>query len=102
MTWSRETKNALEAWLAPETSHIDDTRFYDFISYVWIDVQSIWNEALARENMIRKAKELHPNWQSDMIEGFINDRLSEGSLILDFLSNAKGKGLLNQFIEKSI
>ena len=97
MTWSRETENALEAWLAPETAHkshsLDDARFYDFISYVWIDVQSIWDEELAREKMNRKAKELHPNWQPDMIENFINDRLSEGSLILDFLSNAKEKGL---------
>jgi hypothetical protein len=87
--------------LTPDTAHtkhpIDDARFYDFIAQVWIDEEKIWDEALARDNMKRIAQELHPSWDTDMIEEFINNRISVGSTILDFLSNAKEKELLIQF-----
>jgi hypothetical protein len=44
--------------------------------------------------MKQKSKQLHPQWQSDMIDSFIEKRRCEGTLILDFLSSAKEKGLL--------
>jgi hypothetical protein len=98
MTWSQKTEEALQAWLAPDTAHErnphDDARFYDFILNVWIDEQGIWDEALARQKLKQKAQQLHPQWQSNMIDSFIDERRSEGTLILDFLSNAKEKGLL--------
>ena len=98
MTWSLKTEEALQAWLAPDTAHEgnphDDSRFYEFIFYVWLDEQGIWDEALARQKMKQKAQQLHPQWQSNMIDSFIEERRSEGTLILDFLSNAKEKGLL--------
>lgn len=98
MTWSQETEEALQAWLAADTAHDrnphDDSRFYDFIFNVWISEQRIWDEALARQKMKQKAQQLHPQWQSNMIESFIEERRSEGTLILDFLSNAKKKGVL--------
>lgn len=98
MFWSKKTEEALEAWLAPDTAYDgnphDDSRFYEFIFYVWLDVQGIWDEALARQRMKQKSKQLHPQWQSDMIDSFIEKRRSEGTLILDFLSSAKEKGLL--------
>ena len=100
MTWSPKTEEALRAWLAPDTAHDrnphDDSRFYEFIFYVWIDEQGIWDEALARQKMKQKAQQLHPEWPSDMIDSFIEERRSEGTLILDFLSNAKEKGLMRK------
>jgi hypothetical protein len=101
MTWSIRTDEALREWLSPETAHahheIDDARFYDFIACVWIDEQRIWDEGVARDNMKQIAILLHPSWPPDTIENFINDRLSEGTTILDFLLNAKKKGLLTGF-----
>ncbi|MBW2165938.1 MAG: hypothetical protein JRG74_07525 [Deltaproteobacteria bacterium] len=97
MTWSQETEEALQAWLAPDTAHDinphDNSRFYDFIFNVWIDEQGIWDEALAKQKMKQKAAQLHPVWSPQMIAEFIDERRSEGTLILDFLSNAKEKGL---------
>ena len=98
MVWSHETERALEAWLAPDTAYDgnphDAARFYEFIFRVWLDVRGIWDEALARQKMKERAKQLHPQLQSNMIDSFIDRRRSEGTLILDFLSNAKEKGLL--------
>lgn len=100
MTWSQKTEEVLMAWLAPGTAHErnphDDSRFYEFIFYVWIDEQGIWDEALASQKMKQKAQQLHPEWPSDMIDSFIEEQRSEGTLILDFLSNAKKKGLMRK------
>ena len=100
MTWSQKTEEALQSWLAPDTAHgrnpHDYARFYDFILNVWIDEQSKWDEALARQKMKQKAQQLHPEWPSDMIDSFIEERRSEGTLILDFLLNAKEKELLSK------
>lgn len=100
MAWSQKTQEALKAWLAPDTAHEssphDNSRFYEFIFYVWMDEQGIWDEALARQEMKQKAQQLHPEWPSDMIGSFIEERRSEGTLILDFLSSAKEKELLSR------
>jgi hypothetical protein len=106
MTWSRESENALKTWLTPDTADsgnpFDEERFYDFISHVWIDMQNMWDESLARDKIKREVEQLHPDWHSDTIEELINNHLSKGTLILYFLSNAKKKGLLTRFIQKSI
>ena len=98
MPWSQKTEEALQSWLAPDTAHDrtphDDSRFHDFVFNVWIDEQGIWDEALARQKMKQKAHQLHPQWQSNMIDSFIEKRKSEGTLILDFLSDVRQKGLL--------
>jgi hypothetical protein len=100
MVWSNKTDEALREWLSPETAHTnhpnDDARFYDFITNVWMDESKIWDESLSRDIMKRIAQELHPSWPIETIENFINERISEGTTILDFLSNAKEKGLLSQ------
>lgn len=102
MNWSKETEKALQTWLVTNTAYtshpFDDARFYDFILLVWIDVQGIWDEPMARQKMKQKAAGLHPDWSAQMIEKFIDERLSEGTLILDFLSNAKEKGLLTKLV----
>jgi hypothetical protein len=101
MAWSKRTNEALKAWLSPITAHtnhpIDDARFYDFIAFVWIDEKRIWDEGLALDNLKRIAQELHPSWPLETIEELVHDRLSEGSKILAFLSNAREKELLSQF-----
>lgn len=102
MNWSEEIEKALQTWLAPDTTHtshpLDDARFYDFILQVWIDVQGIWDESMARQKIKQKAAQLHPDWSLQMIDEFIDKRRSEGTLILDFLSNAKEKGMLTKLV----
>jgi len=102
MNWSEEIEKALQTWLAPDTAHtshpLDDTRFYDFILQVWIDVQGIWDESMARQKIKQKAAQLHPDWSLQMIDEFIDKRRSEGTLILDFLSNVKEKGMLTKLV----
>ena len=98
MSWSKKTEEALQKWLAPDTAYDgnphDDTRFYEFVFYVWLDVCGIWDEALARQKMRQKAMELHPQWHPDTIDSLVERRISEGTLILDFLLNTKAKGLI--------
>lgn len=98
MAWSEKTQEALKAWLAPSTAHEgnsdDDSRFYEFIFDVWIDESRIWDERLASQRMKKEAKLQHDDWQSSMIDSFIEKRRSQGSLILDFLNSVKKKGLM--------
>lgn len=102
MNWSKETTDALHAWLAPSTSRkhhpIDDARYFLFIGHVWRDYHSLWDEGVARDRIKHKAKELHPEWDVDFLEEFVEERRSKGTEILDFLCVLKDKGKLNELI----
>jgi hypothetical protein len=106
MTWSIESEKALKAWLAPDTANsgnpFDEKRFYDFIAYVWIDLQDVWDESLARDKIKLKVKQLHSDWYPDSINDLLDNYLSKGTLILDFMSNAKKEELLTKFSTKDI
>lgn len=91
MSWSNETQQKLRDWLGAETSYkfhpIDDERFYEFIASVWREKRGIWDESQALEAMLREAKRLHSEWGEDLIQTFVEERLSQGTLILDFLTS---------------
>lgn len=96
MSWNANTMNALERWLGPSTAYkehpLDDARFYSFVAQVWCERQGLWDESLAREEMAKAAKRLHPEWSLDLISGFVEKRHEQGTLILDFLSSLREHG----------
>jgi len=81
---------ALNDWLSPETWYkehpIDDGRFFVFVASVWSDVHRIWDEAAAREIIASHARDLHPGFD-ELSTKVAEKRVSQGTLILDFLSN---------------
>jgi len=101
MIWDKETMEALHNWLAPDTSYKDhpaeDDRFYLFIGYVWRKYHGLWDEQIAREIITHKAKELH-QWEPDLLNEVVEKRMSEGTLILGFLSAIKNEHKLNELI----
>ncbi|OHB49716.1 MAG: hypothetical protein A2Y10_06040 [Planctomycetes bacterium GWF2_41_51] len=102
MNFSKETMNALYAWLAPETAYkwhpIDNIQYHLFIGHVWHDCRGLWDERFARDIIKNKAKELHPEWAEDLLEKFAEDHKALGTKILDFLCSLKEKGMLNELI----
>lgn len=102
MSWSKETMKALHTWLAPDTADkwhpIDDVRYFLFIGHVWRDCHSLWDEAVASDTIKRKAKELHPEWNDEFLEEYVEERRSKGTFILDFLCGLKDEGKLNELV----
>ena len=94
--WNDDTMKALQAWLGPDTGlkgeMAEDDRFYDFVLAVWDELQTLWNEAQARETIIREAESLHPDADKDSIIEIAEARIAEGTLILEFLMRAKASG----------
>jgi hypothetical protein len=102
MRREQETIKALHNWLSPDTSHkwhpADDVRFYIFIGHVWKNSRGLWNEQIAREIISDKAKALHPEWPQDLLGEVVEGRVSEGTLILDFLCALKSEHKLKDLI----
>ena len=96
MSWDEETQEALRAWLGPATAHtehhLDNARFYKFITQVWRVCQGLWDEALARDRIAAAARELHPDWPEDLVTEIVETRRQQGTLILDFLSSLREQG----------
>lgn len=95
MDWSDKTNRALKKWLNPGTWYTDrdEGRFYGFLLAIWDDHQGIWNEAVARETMTRVAIELHPEVVESLVEKTVEEMLTKGTVILEFLSQMKDRGL---------
>lgn len=95
MGWNNKTMDALKLWLGPSTSYKrqphDDERFHKFIHAVWCQEERLWDESAAFETMERCARELHPDWGEDMIAEFIEKRRDQGSTILSYLQDVKGR-----------
>ncbi|MCK4792922.1 MAG: hypothetical protein KAV87_54835 [Desulfobacteraceae bacterium] len=102
MSWSEDTMRALRNWLAPDTAYkehpADDARFYLFIGHVWHDCHSIWDEEIARDTIRREARELHPEWSKELLKKFVENRKSQGTELLDFLTSLREAGKVNELI----
>ncbi|MEQ8791758.1 MAG: hypothetical protein RIC55_36180 [Pirellulaceae bacterium] len=103
MPWSPQTTTALRNWIGKPTWHtshpLDEQRFYRFIAAVWRDEHGIWNEALARETMVREAMSLDPEIGREFAEEEVDLWRSKGTLILDFFSNMRELGMLGSLAE---
>jgi len=97
MAWNEKTMAVLRAWLGPSTSYkhhpIDNGRFYTFIDAIWKEQRKLWDEVQAREIIEREVRALHPDdYPSDLIAKMIEQRVSEGTMILDYLCHLKEEG----------
>jgi hypothetical protein len=92
----------LDRWIGWDTAYehhpIDDANFYLFIGHVWKDCRDLWDESMAREILTRRAKEVHPDWDPNLITKIVETRKAEGTLILDFLCALKNSNKIRELI----
>lgn len=91
-----DTKDALETWLKPSTWHtnhpLDEGRFYDFVFAAWTEKQGLWDEAYTREVITKTCLQWQPNHNKEDRARVIDNAMSKGTTILDFLCQMKDIG----------
>lgn len=89
MLWSTETMESLQIWLHGVISTNggvrEDDKFYSFIAKVWNEKKAVWDEALAREIINKKIRELGEDPNKQYISDEVNMYFSKGTMILEFL-----------------
>ena len=65
--------------------------FSVFVASVWNDEHSIWDETVAREEIRKKAIELHLE-DSHLAKDVAASRVLKGTAILEFLSHVREEG----------
>ena len=89
MPWSDETNAALRRWLGPETWNsgqpADQHRFYVFIAHVWNERREIWDERVARDDMLATARSLYPERDERRLDDRLVPYCDEGRRLLEFL-----------------
>lgn len=90
--------SALRHWLGPETWHTphpcDQHRFHEVTWAVWHEIQGVWNEREIMELMTEEAERLHPNFNGDERLRVLEEHISRGTELLEFLSNMRESGKL--------
>ena len=89
MAWSKCTMDSLQTWLASATANTgsvrEDDKFYSFIANVWNEDKIMWDETLSREIIQKKALDLGKDLNNPHVSKVINECLSNGAMILEFL-----------------
>jgi hypothetical protein len=96
MNWSPQTMTAMHSWLASAASYEwgphEDDKLYMFVTHVWHDQHSVWDEARTREMIRNKARELGDDPDSAHVSGAIQKGLSHGTRLLEFLTWVENSG----------
>jgi hypothetical protein len=103
MSWSQETTDAMQSWLASATANNwgphEDDKLYSFVAGVWEDERSVWDEARTRELLQRKARELGSDPEDNHVAEAIQTGMSTGTTILEFLRHLSSQGQLSKLVE---
>jgi len=90
MDWSPETMDAMQSWLASATAYNwgphETDKLNLFVAHVWHDQRSKWDEGRTREIFRSKAQEIGSDPDSKHVLYAIQQGLSNGTMILEFLT----------------
>jgi hypothetical protein len=87
--------DALDSWLRTNTwckNHsLDTARFFEVVLAAWSESQKLWDEGEIRNSIVAKATNFHGKQASDLAHEVATERLTQGTLILEFLLYMKGR-----------
>jgi hypothetical protein len=103
MSWSQETTDAMQSWLASATAYEwgprEDDKLYSFVANVWHDQKSVWDQPRTREILRNKAREIGSDPDHEHVAKAIEKGMTRGTTILDFLRHVSDSAKVSLLVE---